>query len=229
MGTIFSTDSNTGQKYIAFFDLDHTILNENSGKILIRQARNYGLITRVHLLKGFFLSLLYRFNLMETEKIIKIMANWVNGISERAFKELTADIFNNLIIKSIRPEILSELNFHKEHDARIVILSSSILPLCHKVSEYLGMDDVICSNLEVINGVYTGRISGPLCFGEKKVDRLIEYCRKNNVNPNISWYYGDSISDLQVLSSVGNPVCINPDKKLRKEAYKRDWKILQWH
>ena len=75
-------------------------------------------------------------------------------------------------------------------------------------------------------GVLTGEPIGKFCFGEEKVFRLIDYCQKNSVDPNNSWYYGDSISDLPVLSAVGIPICVYPDKKLTKAAKQRGWKIL---
>jgi len=43
-----------------------------------------------------------------------------------------------------------------------------------------------------------------------------------------AWYYGDSISDLPVLKTVGFPVCVNPDKKLIKAAKENSWKICYW-
>jgi phosphoserine phosphatase len=67
-----------------------------------------------------------------------------------------------------------------------------------------------------------------LCFGPEKAVRLKEYCKINNSSPSDAWYYGDSISDLPALLSVGHPVCVNPDYKLKKSAIKRDWKIVNW-
>lgn len=222
-------DNITSKDYVAFFDLDRTIISSNSGKILVQQAYKRGLMTRMDLIRGIYLSLLYRYNLRETEKIVDAMIGWVKGVSENTINELSAEIFTNHILKSIHAEVHSEINFHKRNGARVIILSSAILPICQKVAEYLGMDDVICSNLEELNGVYTGRSAGPICFGEEKVTRLSGYCSNGSVNPESSWYYGDSISDLAVLSAVGNPVCVNPDKKLQKEAHRRGWKILRWH
>ena len=92
----------------------------------------------------------------------------------------------------------------------------------------LNIDDIICSELEVYNGIMTGRPVGHLCFGEEKAVRLKEYCEKNNSFRSEAWYYGDSISDLPALEAVGKAVCINPDKKLKKTAVERDWKILYW-
>ena len=229
METIFSNGRDPGKKYIAFFDLDRTVISSNSGKSLIQYSYKQGLMTLPDLLRGIYLSLAYRFELKDTTKIIAGMIKWMEGLTESKVFELSSDIFKNHILKSIRPEVNSEIIFHKTRGARVVILSSAILPICRNVADYLEMDDIICSVLEIIDGAYTGHAIGPLCFGEEKVVRLIDYCKKNEINPLDSWYYGDSISDLAVLSSVGNPVCINPDKNLKKEAYKRGWKTLIWH
>jgi phosphoserine phosphatase len=82
--------------------------------------------------------------------------------------------------------------------------------------------------MEVVNGSLTGRPVGRLCYGKEKKTRLIEYCEKNNNTFEESWYYADSISDYPVLSIVDHPVCINPDKKLKKKAMANKWKIYKW-
>ena len=229
METTFSKDSHTQNNYIAFFDLDHTIISVNSGKILIQHAYKKGLMTILDLIKGYYLSLLYKLNLRDPAIIIESVSEWLKGVSENDLKDLISEIFKNQIVNSIHHEVLSEINFHKSNGSRVVILSSSIHPICRSVADHLGMNDIICSKLEVHNGVYTGRSEGPFCFGKEKAVRLKEYCIENNINPFYSWYYGDAISDLFVLSSVGYPVCVNPDKKLKKAAYKKGWRILQWH
>jgi len=229
METTFSKSDIPGKEYIAFFDLDRTLISSNSGKIIVRHAYNRGLMTRMDLLRGFFYSILYRLDLRDAAKIINSMVRWVKGVSEDMMDDLTTEIFTDYLLPDIHNEAGPEICFHKKNGARVVILSSSISPVCKKVAVYLCMDDFVCSNLEVIDGIYTGRAAGPLCFGAEKVTRLKEYCIKNNIDPSRVWYYGDSISDLAVLSFVGNPVCVNPDKKLKKAALQRDWKILSWN
>jgi len=229
METISSNGTDPEEKYIAFFDLDRTIISSNSGKILIQYSYRHGLMTGPDLIKGIYLSVLYRLKLRDPVKIIASMAGWMKGLTESKVNELSAAIFNFHLLKSIRKEVNSEISFHKTRGARVVILSSAILPICRSIAGYLEMDDVICSNLEVIDGIYTGHPDGPYCFGAEKVVRLVDYCKKKGIDPSHSWYYGDSISDLDVLSSVGNPVCINPDRKLKKAAAKKGWKILFWH
>ena len=214
--------------YIAFFDLDKTILNTNSGNILILRAYKHRLLHLKDILKGLYFASLYRLNLKDTQKIIDSMAAWVNGVSEREMYNLTSEVFNDYLVRAIHREVRAEMEYHRSRGGKIIMLSSAIFPLASLFADYLQMDDVLCSRLECINGIYTGRAEGKLCFREEKLHRLLEYCELNKLNPLDSWYYADSIADLPALNAVGFPVCINPDSKLRKEAKIGGWKILNW-
>jgi HAD superfamily hydrolase (TIGR01490 family) len=226
METISSKDSNNVKGYIAFFDLDQTVINTNSGKVLIQYSYKQGLITIFDIIRGAYISFLYRFDLRDTLKIINSLVGWLKGVPEAALLDLTARMFSDRLLQAIRPEIREEIKYHKINGGKVVLLSSAILPVCRQVADYLEMDDIICSVLEVKDGIYTGFPAGTLCFGKEKVTRLTEYCKNKNINPVNAWYYGDSIDDLPVMSSVGTPVCVCPDKKLLKEASKRGWKVL---
>jgi fatty acyl-CoA reductase len=43
-----------------------------------------------------------------------------------------------------------------------------------------------------------------------------------------SYAYADSISDLPMLEAVGNPVAVNPDRRLAAAARSRGWQIRRW-
>lgn len=229
METIFSRDSNIVKNYIAFFDLDQTITKAISGKALAREAHRKGLMTRYDLVNALYLSLVFKLKLKDPLNIIDDMVSWVEGIPEKTMGDLCLEVFRNVLLPSVYVEARSEIESHKAKNAKIVILSSALTPVCQEMAKNLSIDDIICSDLEVKNGYLAGRPRGHLCFGEEKAIRLIEYCEKNNSLPSNAWYYGDSISDLPALSSVGNPVCVNPDNKLKKTAIKKGWKILCWN
>lgn len=229
METISSKDSITSKNYIAFFDLDRTITKAISGKAMVRRAYSRGLMTPYQLINAVYLSLVYKLNIKDPSKIINGMARWTKGISEKTMEALCSEVFHELMLPSVYPAARAEIENHKKKDAKVVLLSSAITPICHEVSINLHMDDIICSDLEVKNGYLTGLPRGRICFGEEKLIRLREYCEINNTGTSEAWYYGDSISDLPALSIVGNPVCVNPDNKLTKEALKRGWKILFWN
>jgi HAD superfamily hydrolase (TIGR01490 family) len=195
----------------------------------VRLAWKKRQISSKDLLNAFYLYLLFKMRLTDPLKIIDEMVNQVKGKSEAWIEDLCSEAWSEILLPSLFSEASAEITFHKENNGRVVILSSALHQICERVSEFLGMDGYLCSSLEVSDGYLTGRADGRLCFGEEKLNRMMEYCKKNTMNPSESWYYGDSISDLPVLEIVGNPVCINPDRELKKVALKRGWKIQIWN
>jgi HAD superfamily hydrolase (TIGR01490 family) len=229
MENTFSKDSKPSDRYIVFFDLDRTITKEISGRALINGAIKKGLMSASDLIYALYLSIVYKLNLRDPIKIINDMVIWVKGIPEKRLLDLCNEVYNEVLLPSVYDEARSEIKFHKERNAKIVILSSALTPICREIANNLELDDILCSDLEIKEGYLTGYPIGQLCFGNEKMVRLKEYCEKNNFNTAEGWYYGDSVSDLPALSAVGHPVCINPDNKLKRIAKKRGWKINNWH
>lgn len=214
--------------YIAFFDVDGTLLNQNSGKVLVYEAFKAGKMPRRDLYSGLCLSVLHKLSLMNPLAIIRKMAHWVTGLPEKVLQEFAEEVFNNHIQSLIRSEVPSELQLHKTRDAELVILSSAIAEICTPVARHLGMDAVISSKLEVRDGFYTGHPEGAFCIGAEKLRRLDEYCSTKGYSLGQVYFYGDSISDLPALSAVGYPVCINPDRKLKRVANAMGWDVRWW-
>ncbi|HEY5469218.1 MAG TPA: HAD-IB family hydrolase [Bacteroidales bacterium] len=227
METISSKD-NTEGGYIAFFDLDRTITKAISGKELARSALRKGVLSYANLIYALYTSLVYKLNLIDEQNIVDEMVRWVKDLKEESLLDLCTEVTRNVMLPSVYKEARLEIKLHKEKNAKVVLLSSALTPICKEMAKNLKMDDIVCSELEVINEYLTGRPVGKLCFGKEKAVRLLSYCEKYNSSASDSWYYGDSISDLAVLSSVGNPVCVNADRMLKKAAIKRGWKILKW-
>jgi len=80
--------------------------------------------------------------------------------------------------------------------------------------------------MEVADGVFTGSPENNFCIGDEKRLRLMQYCEMRNYFLSEAFYYGDSISDLTALKAVGNPVCVQPDRKLSRIVHEKGWRIL---
>jgi HAD superfamily hydrolase (TIGR01490 family) len=225
---ITTSKKNKEFSYIAFFDLDRTITRAISGRVIANRAFKMGHMKRSDLAAAIYLGLAYRFGLVDPVVAMEKMLGWVKGLPEHVLSELCKAVAKDVMLPSIYSEVNDELKIHLAKNAATVILSASLEPLCAEVANHLNMNDVICSRLEVIDGFLTGRPEGNLCYGDEKLVRLKEYCEKNNNKLEDSWYYGDSFADIPALEIVGNPVCINPDKKLLKAAEKNKWRVFFW-
>ena len=213
--------------YIVFFDLDNTILNTISTKIILEDALKKNLIKKFDFIKGVFFTGATAIGLLSEETA---MIKWIKTFNHRPeefITDNTKDWFN-LLKQYIRNNAYEEIEYHTKKNAHIVLLSSAISYICTPLSSHLKMNSTICSLLEISNGKFTGNFDGNYCNGKEKLLRSMQYCKKNNFNFDEAFYYGDSINDLPILDKIGNPRCVSPDKKLKKIALKRRWKILNW-
>jgi len=216
------------KRYIAFFDLDRTVLGMNSGYALGRSAYKAGLINRSDLINALFLALLYKLKLRSAEKMITRMGSWLRGLTIETVSDLAERSVDEYLIKSVFQGFRDELLLHNSQNAHTAFLTSAISEICNPLSLKLGVRNIICTEMECINGIYTGLPAGNYCYGPEKARRMKEFCMKNGIDLLSSYYYADSISDLQALEAAGNPVCVNPESTLEKIALKRGWRITYW-
>ncbi len=213
--------------HVAFFDLDHTIVNTSSGRVMFKGSRDHGIIGRKEIRKAIAINALYRFGIITPHDAVSRWMKWYGGMSVEAIAPIANEWIDELK-GLVRDDAREEIQRHRDGGARTVILSASPTVICKEMKKVLGMDDVLCTELEVVDGRLTGKLKGCYCHGREKLDRAIRYCREKGFVLKDAYYYADSIADLPVLEAVGNPVCVTPDRKLERVARRRDWKIVWW-
>jgi len=213
--------------YVAFFDLDHTILNISSGQLMFRGSREHKLIGRKEIFEAIIMNIMYRLGILSAESAIERWLEWYKGMTKEMMQPIAVYSADKLK-GAIRNDARREVKFHRENSAHTVILSASTAYFCDQIKTELQMDDVICTELEIIDDRFTGKMIGRYCYGTEKLIRARQYCKDNGFNMEDAFYYADSITDLPVFESVGFPVCVTPEKKLEKIALKRGWKINIW-
>ena len=213
-------------KYLAFYDLDHTILTGNSASALVEESRLRGLMSPKQYRHAVYLSIIYNLNLGNPTKMINRMLSWLNGVEEPSVRQLCLDVFNKLLVGTIRPEILQSIKEHRKENGAIILLSSATTLICEPVSKYLQMDEVICTQLASEEGKLTGHTQGKLVYGKEKKVQMLSFCKTHKYNPVESYYYGDSHTDHHVMEAVGHPIAVSPDRRLLRIATARNWPIL---
>ncbi len=215
--------------YIVFFDLDGTLSAVNSGYALIKTARSQKKIGFAGVLNAIALSVIFRLHILPVEKIISRLGQWLRGADPGELSAMGRKAVDRYLASAIFGEAKEEINRHRAAKAEIAILSSAIMEICSPVAEILQINNVICTRMEVSGGRLTGQPSGRYCFGGEKKERILQYCEERGYERSAAYCYADSVSDLPALESVGNPVCVNPGRKLQKIALKRGWKCRKWN
>ena len=96
---------------------------------------------------------------------------------------------------------LGKLLEHQRLGHRCLIVSASPSLYMHAVGRSLGLDTVLCTEMEHLNGVYTGKMATPNCHGQEKVQRLQAWLDKTYgpQNPPALHAYGDTSGDKPML------------------------------
>jgi putative phosphoserine phosphatase/1-acylglycerol-3-phosphate O-acyltransferase len=92
----------------------------------------------------------------------------------------------------------------------------------------LGIDEFLCTELEVSNGQFTGVLSGEPCWAEGKLRKATRWAEARKIDLQNAWFYSDGFEDVPLLEKVGHPVAVNPTKDLEWHAKSAGWPICRF-
>jgi HAD superfamily hydrolase (TIGR01490 family) len=216
-------------RVIAFFDLDRTLLPTNSGRVWLRREMELGHVSRWQALRAAGWLLQYSLGFSSLEYALGQALATLAGSHSRDLQARTLEFYEHHIRSRYRPGAHLALAEHKRAGDKCVLLTASNGYISELVSEELGLDAVLCNRLETDDqGLHTGRTVGLVCFGVGKLWHARSYAESVGVRLKDCAFYTDSYSDLPVMEAVGRPVAVNPDVRLRHEAARRGWPVVDW-
>lgn len=118
------------------------------------------------------------------------------------------------------------INHHRQAGDRVLVITSTNRFIVEPICKSLGINEIIATDLQIIDGKYTGKVDGTPTFKEGKVERFNQWLKEQNTNNQGSYFYSDSINDMPMLLEVTYPIAVDPDPALRKEAESRHWEII---
>lgn len=213
----------------AIFDVDGTLVGSNvvSYFAWIRM-RELPPVARPFWLAAFLTKVPYYWGLDKISRAHFNRAFYKNyaGWKPARAKRLGHESFHGFTLERMFPDALQQLRDHKAAGHRVVLLSGALDFLLEPMKDLV--DDVLCATLAQEDGVYTGELSGAPVAGDARARMLASFARRRNLDLSRSYAYADSISDLPMLEAVGNPVAVNPDRRLETSARERGWRIERW-
>ena len=118
------------------------------------------------------------------------------------------------------------LDGHRERGDELVIITATNRFVTEPIAEHLGIDHLIATEPEIIDGAYTGEISGVPSYREGKIERAREWLTRQTQAFDQIYFYSDSHNDLPLLRWADHPVAVDPDPTLADAARTAGWPII---
>lgn len=212
----------------AFFDMDHTLVLCNTGRLYVHELKQRGEIGWREVLRMTAVMARYKLALVDMPAVMRGAVRALEGVPEDRLRERCESLFERTIKGRVSQQARAVVEEHRALGHRLVVLSAQtpymVAPLCR----HLGIDDQLSSELEVVDGVFTGAMVAPVCYGDGKVARAEAYASRHGLELERCWFYTDSYSDLPMLEAVENPRVVNPDPRLRLHARRQRWPVLHF-
>lgn len=122
----------------------------------------------------------------------------------------------------------NKIEEHRTKGDHPVIITATNSFVTSPIANAFGINDLIATEPEIVNGSYTGKVAGTPCFREGKITKLNDWLKQSGMNLEDSYFYSDSHNDLPLLEQVTHPVAVDPDDTLRGIAEKRNWEIISF-
>jgi len=209
----------------AFFDMDKTLIAENSASLFMRYRYQRGEIGNIDLLKGLGAYLQYKLGILDIRSwTVGMMAQFA-GQSEVALEREALGWVDQMVVGTIYPEAARLVAEHQARGDIVAIVSGATRFVVRPIAQRLGIEHMVYTRLEVEGGAFTGRVIEPICFEEGKIYWLQQFIEEQRLDLAKSYFYTDSITDLPLLEIVGHPVATNPDPLLYRTAVRRRWPV----
>ena len=135
----------------------------------------------------------------------------LEGLSEDVLKTVA----ENLPITKGAHRLMKALKYYGYKTA---ILSGGFTYFGHYLQKELGIDYVHANELEIKNGVLTGKYLGEIVNGEKKAEFLKAIAEKEGIHINQTIAVGDGANDLPMLNLAGLGIAFHAKPTVKESA-----------
>ena len=219
-----------GQRKLALFDLDHTLIPIDSdyewGEFTI--ALGWCDATEFKRRNAEFFDQ-YRAGTLDIHDYVRFATQAIR--EQGATKSIAAHtrFMGAIVQKALKKEAFDLVEQHRIAGDQLIIVTATNDFVTRPIAQAFGINELIAVELERdAAGNPTGEIVGTPSAREGKVTRIEQWLAARGMNWNDveTTFYTDSMNDLALLEKATFPVATNPDTALRKLAQQRGWRIL---
>lgn len=212
---------------LAIFDLDNTLLNGDSDHAWGEFLCEKGIVdSEQYSQANDYFYQQYKAGTLDIYEFLEFALKPLADHDAKTLQQLHQQFMQEKIAPMMLEKSATLLQKHRDQGDFLLIITATNRFVTGPIAEQLGIDDILATEPEQIDGEYTGKISGTPCFQHGKVERLNSWLENNQHSLENSYFYSDSINDKPLLDLVTNPVAVDPDELLEQAAKANGWPII---
>lgn len=215
----------------AFFDVDNTIIRGASSFHLAVGLYRRAFFQRSDIVRFAvhqFRYLTFGENRQQIDEVRQRALEIMHGRSVAEVVAIAEDIYDEVLSLRIFPGTQRLLDQHLRAGHEVWLVTATPVEIADIIARRLGATGALGTIAEHKDGFYTGRLVGDLLHGRAKAEAVRALAEREGLDLQRSFAYGDSTNDVPILSEVGFPCAINPDRRLRKHAAEVGWPMREF-
>jgi putative phosphoserine phosphatase/1-acylglycerol-3-phosphate O-acyltransferase len=212
-----------GPEIGAFFDFDGTLIDGYSARVFYEDQIRRFEMTPMDLARSALAGMEMAVRKADVSKLMRLaVANWA-GHREEEVGELFERLFRTRIAGMVYPEARELVKAHRQKGHTVALASSATRYQIDPLARDLEVEDILCSEVEVVKGYFSGFLDGEVLWGMAKARAVKEFAGARGVKLKRSFAYANGDEDVPFLETVGNPRPLNAQKGLARVAREHGW------
>lgn len=215
----------------AFFDVDNTLVCGSSSILFGKVAFTGGTIKRRDIWRFAFEQMMFIRRGEKNSKMADIQDRALSLTKGHSVDELLGLIdvvFEKEIKPRLWPQAVAAAQQHLAEGREVWLITAAPIELAEVIARHIGATGALGTLVGHKDGVLTGELVGDPLHGKAKRKAAKKLAKERHISLKRSYAYSDSVNDLPLLSLVGHPVAVNPDKQLKRYADAAGWEIVRF-
>ncbi|MFT4148309.1 MAG: HAD family hydrolase [Micrococcaceae bacterium] len=217
------------EKVVAFFDIDNTLVKGSSVVLFMRSLLGEGFFSKKALAYQLYHGLSFKFRGENMNFLDKMKQGLPlsKPIQVEWLQEFLSEIYEYRIQPRLKNKVVETLKDHQQQGHDVWLITAAPQIVADTFAEKLGATGAVGTQGEIVDGNFTGVVAGKLMHAKNKSSCAQKIAETSGYNLDSSYAYSDSVNDIPLLKTVGNPVAVDPDKDLFQYAQHLGWPILK--
>jgi len=212
---------------LALFDLDNTLIAGDSdylwGCFLVEQGIVDGKLYESENQRFYDL---YKIGKLDIHEFHRFQLKILTQHSMETLEQWRSRYIEEKITPVLLTKAEALIEQHRQQQDTLVVITATNRFITGPIAELYNIQHLLATEPEIINGRYSGAITGVPCFQDGKVEQLERWLETRQLTLDDSWFYSDSHNDLPLLNRVSHPVAVDPDEILKQHASEHGWPVI---